>query len=102
MGADAVNVKLTMKVALLYRLMEGWVSVESIAHRLHASVGEIVRVRTWLQGEGYLEGDELRRWVPTREYEDLWAELIPDRPCPLSFCQSRARKAMPANSGQLG
>jgi hypothetical protein len=93
-----MDTRLTLKVGLLYRIHEGWVSTEVIAARLGVPIGQVVRVRDWLNARGYLEraiDAPVSRWVATLEFETLWNELLPGRACPLSFCSTaRARGSL--------
>lgn len=87
-----MDTRLILKVGLLYRIHEGWLSVGPIGDRLGAMDGQVVRARDWLLGQGYLEAgafaDAPCRWLPQREFEELWNQLVPDRPCSLSFCKT--------------
>jgi len=82
---------LILKAGLLWRILEGWAASDTVAFRLSVGFDEVVEARAWLLEHGYLEQAESRiswtyRWKPTREFDQLWDELIPERPCQLSFC----------------
>jgi hypothetical protein len=95
-----MDAKLTLKVGLLYRILEGWTTAEVVAARLSVPVGVVVRAADQLEAAGYLEyGEQNRRWRIEREFEDLWNELVPNRPCQISFCRSvRARGSQRSRS----
>jgi hypothetical protein len=80
-----------LKAGLVWRILEGWAAADVVAHRLGVAIPVVVEARAWLEEHGYLERAAsevswLYRWNPEREFEHLWDELVPDRPCALSFC----------------
>lgn len=79
-----------LKLGLLLALIEGWVSIASLAGRLHLGVQDVERTATWLVSRGYAEMADAvpisYRWRGDAEYEALWALLIPNRRCPIRFC----------------
>lgn len=82
---------LILKAGLIWRILEGWAASDTVALRIGVPFEEVVEARGWLSERGYLQPSldsplMLFRWQPDREFEDLWNELIPERPCQLSFC----------------
>lgn len=82
---------LILKAGLVWRILEGWAAADVIALRLGVATPLVVEARAWLLEHGYLkqgasEVSWVYRWSIDRDFEQLWNELIPERPCQLSFC----------------
>lgn len=91
-----MDTRLILKVGLLFCILEGWTQADTIARRLNEPLADVVEARAWLSANGYLEagyGVAWRwRWFdPPREYEELWAQLQPGRPCPVTLRATPAR-----------
>lgn len=77
--------RMALKAGLTLVLLEGWVHPASVTARLGADASAALR---WLRRAGYAvrgEGGVLR-WEFARPFEALWAELVPERACPVRLC----------------
>lgn len=81
---------LVLKAALLLILLEGWAKPSVVNARLGADAGQAV---AWLWRHGYIDLAEDRaanvvRWQGGHTFTQLWARLVPERPCPVQLCSS--------------
>ena len=106
----AVNTKArdeVLKVGLWLCLIEGWASHASAAARLHMAVEQVQSRLDWMQVRGFVEASAFPtgqdstlwsyRWAARADFEALWAQVIPDRPCPVRLRtqpRSRTRKTV--------
>ncbi len=78
-----------LKLALWLTLMEGWASLATAASKLHLEVEQVQSRADWLQIRGFVEVSESMprsyRWAAGAQFEALWAQLIPERECPMRF-----------------
>lgn len=76
---------LALKAALLLVVLEGWTHPDVITARLGADAAHALR---WMWNNGWLSRGEQGhlRWDHSRQYEELWQQLMPHRPCPVKLC----------------
>lgn len=82
-----MSAALLMRVGLLMQVLEGWTTPTHFAERFACGRQSAEQAIAWLVEHGYAELGEhiepIARWVPTRDFCELWAEHF-DRPCPIT------------------
>lgn len=82
-----------LRVGLLLRILGGWATPETLSVKLGVARKDVRQALSQLVGLGYAEvadDEDVMRWLPWMEFEDLWGTLIPDRDCPVSLRKERA------------
>jgi len=71
-----------LKAGLFLMLLEGWTPAGTVARKFGWSD---IAPLSWLCGNGFAQqgAGGVVRWNTPVEFEQLWGQLIPDRPCPM-------------------
>lgn len=71
-----------LRTSLYLMLLEGWVRVSVVRERFGRRTPDALG---WLQGRGLVEVGDMAvvRWCSALAFEELWAELVPERSCPM-------------------